>query len=287
MFTNLFASVENVFLQSPVSHPFSYLTNWMQFSTRSLHKRFVRAPQKNTNKWFILLMTLKLKKTVENSWKLEHCKQRIQNQKPEPEVFFVIRWENSNLKMIVTDQWNETTLARILTQNCFYFDLIFILLIVFSELILVCCWQINIKCYLRNVGALNGECTLIRWYAFTSVFQMLFKKNALKFLYVKPHHHAMHFKRDTVLMRIHELVSPPTVLYSFEFFCCIHFIGKSHFDDFFMNVGTSCYYFFLPLSRLTCIVFFCHEFTIDSIFFLQLDKKTLPQVNKGRKTNSI
>lgn len=90
MLTNLFASDEKVFLQFPVSHPFSYLTNWMQFSTRSLHKRFVRAAQKKTNKWFILLMTLKLKKTVENCWKREHCKERIQNQKPEPEVFFVI-----------------------------------------------------------------------------------------------------------------------------------------------------------------------------------------------------
>lgn len=169
MFTNLFASDENVFLQFPVSHPFSYLTNWMQFSTRSLHKRFVRAAQKKTNKWFILLMTLKLKKTVENCWKREHCKQRIQNQKPEPEVFFLsfIRWKNSSWKMIVTGQWNETTLARILTRNCFYFDLIFIF---------VGCFFWTDSCLLlanqhkmlpANVGALNGECTLIRWYAFT------------------------------------------------------------------------------------------------------------------------
>lgn len=169
MLTNLFASDEKVFLQFPVSHPFSYLTNWMQFSTRSLHKRFVRAAQKKTNKWFILLMTLKLKKkrlkTVENE---SIANNGFRTKNPNQKFFLsFIRWKNSSWKMIVTGQWNETTLARILTRNCFYFDLIFIFAGCFFWTDSCLLLANQHKMLPANVGALNGECTLIRWYAFT------------------------------------------------------------------------------------------------------------------------
>lgn len=166
MLTNLFASDEKVFLQFPVSHPFSYLTNWMQFSTRSLHKRFVQAAQKKPTN---LADDIEIEK---NGWKLLKTR-ALQTTDSEPKTrtrsFFLsfIRWKNSSWKMIVTGQWNETTLARILTRNCFYFDLIFIFAGCFFWTDSCLLLANQHKMLPANVGALNGECTLIRWYAFT------------------------------------------------------------------------------------------------------------------------
>lgn len=168
MLTNLFASDEKVFLQFPVSHPFSYLTNWMQFSTRSLHKRFVRAAQKkptnDSSCWWHWNWKKRLK-TVENE---SIANNGFRTKNPNQKFFLsFIRWKNSSLKMIVTGQWNETTLARILTRNCFYFDLIFIFVGCFFWTDSCLLLANQHKMLTANVGALNGECTLIRWYAFT------------------------------------------------------------------------------------------------------------------------
>lgn len=154
MFTNLFASDENVFLQFPVSHPFSYLTNWMQFSTRSLHKRFVRAAQKkptnDSSCWWHWNWKKRLK-TVENE---SIANNGFRTKNPNQKFFFCHLF----VERIQVGRWLLRASGTKPHWLGYSPEIVFILiwylflLVVFSELILVCCWQINIKCYRRMLG---------------------------------------------------------------------------------------------------------------------------------------
>lgn len=150
MFTNLFASDKNVFLQFPVSHLFSYLTNWMQFSTRSLHKRFVRAAQK--------------KPTNDSScwwhwnWKKRLKTRALQTTDSEPKTRTRSFFCHLFVERIQVGRWLLRASGTKPHWLGYSPEIVFILiwylflLVVFSELILVCCWQINIKCYRRMLG---------------------------------------------------------------------------------------------------------------------------------------
>lgn len=151
MFTNLFASDENVFLQFPVSHPFSYLTNWMQFSTRSLHKRFVQAAQKKPTN---LADDIEIEK---NGWKLLKTR-ALQTTDSEPKTRTRSFFCHLFVERIQVWRWllrasgTKPHWLGYSTEIVFILIWYLFLLVVFSELILVCCWQINIKCYRRMLG---------------------------------------------------------------------------------------------------------------------------------------